>query len=60
MQVAAIDAGRIYRAITIETDSTGEHWVADKTGENVRLSRRFKSFAAAQREWSRRVEKFLK
>lgn len=59
MHVAAIDADSIYRLFVIETDSTGEHWVAFKGGPNVELSDRFATIAEAQREWSRRVEAYL-
>lgn len=57
--ITAIDADSVYRRFVIETDATGGHWVADKSGPNVVTSERFKSMAEAQREWSRRVEAFL-
>jgi hypothetical protein len=59
MLVTAINAENVYSQFVIETDATGEHWVADKSGPDVLLSERFPSHAEAQREWSRRVEAFL-
>jgi hypothetical protein len=56
---STIDAEKVYRQFVIETDGTGEHWVADKSGPSVLTSERFKSAAEAQREWSRRVEAAL-
>lgn len=59
MKLSLLDAEAIYQRFVIETDKTGEHWVADKTGANVIYSERFATMAEAQREWSRRVESLL-
>lgn len=59
MRLSIQDAEAIYQNFSIETDATGEHWVADKTGENVVCSERFATMPEAQQEWSRQVEKHL-
>jgi hypothetical protein len=56
MVLIAFDPDTIYRNFVIETDGTGEFWVADKRGPNVVTSKRLATFADAQREWSRLVE----
>lgn len=55
MKLSVLDAEMIYRRFVIETDKTGEHWVADKSGPNVVCSERFATMEEAQREWAKWV-----